>query len=212
MSTKNISAPPIAIWEDFRKIANRELPQLQKRMDKNFGLTEQGFKDLLYGLQNGDDILFEQVFLTHFNDCRIFLMRKYKASAENAYDVTMDTLLLFYNGLKSGKIVYGNLRFLFTQMAGQVYLKWIKKDHLVELPEYLDIEDDTEQFDETTLIILNKAMENLETEEQSLLKAFYYEGISLKNIAQQWNKNPAAVRKQKQRCVEKLRALFIKFS
>lgn len=180
-------------------------------MNKNFGLTESEFNQLLEALQAGDDRLFEQVFLAHFQDCMHYLMRTYKASHENAYDVTMDTLLVFRKRLQAGKVGYGNLRFLFTQMAGQHYRRWIKKENLTEELVAIEIAElPNFQFEPSDMQLFDRAWVQLGSSCKELLKRFYYDGVSLNEIAQQSAKNAAAIRKQKQRCVEKLRALFLK--
>lgn len=182
-------------------------------MDKNFGLTKERFDELLIALQNGDEQLFEQVFLSHFNSCVQYLRRNHKASQQDAYDVTMDTLLVFHKRMKAGKVAYGNLRFLFTQMAGQHYRRWIKKQTIstdaidikaYELPEL--------QLDQTDMQLFDQAWEQLGNACQRLLRAFYYDNVSLKEVALQQSQKPATVRKQKQRCVEQLRALFYKIA
>lgn len=202
----------IDLWKDFYKLADREMLHTSTSMSKNFGLTEATFNQLVSELEQGKDTLFEQVFLTHFEDCVKYLMNTYKASPEDAYDASMNTMLEFCRRLKAGRIAYGNLRFLFTRMAGQVYLKWAKKQNKQTDLDNFDIADVTEDIDEESYAILNKAWNALQEECKSLLEAFYYDGTTLENIALAMDKSAVAVRKQKQRCVEKLRSLYIQFS
>lgn len=180
-------------------------------INKNFDLTEQEFNQLLEELQGGDTTLFEKVFLAHFRRCMKYLMDKQNATYTNAYDVTMDTLLQFQKRLVDGKVSYGNMSFLFTQMAKQNYIRWAKKNLVVADTEGLEIEEeDTAEFDEATLALLDKAWNFLGKNCQQLLRDFYYRKISLQKIAELKNKSPQAVRKQKQRCMDKLRAVFVK--
>lgn len=180
-------------------------------MDKNFGLSVKTFENLVEQLKNGDDELFERIFLLHFEDCLLFLKGHCSASHADAYDATMDALLAFHERLKLGKIQYGNLRFLFTRMARQIYFKKKKKEDLVEPVADFDAGDILEKVDPDDIAALNKAWKGLPVDCQALLTGFYYEGISLNEIAVKMGKTPAAVRKQKQRCVEKLKTLFLKF-
>lgn len=196
------------IWTAVQRYADEELVKLQAAMDKNFGLTEDVFSDLADHLKSGDDGLFEQIFLQHFESCRNYLKRQFGASHEDAYDATMHTLLEFHHRIRDGKIQYGNLRFLFTRMAGQFYFKWIKKENLKTELGDVDIPDETDQLDPETLSTLDKAWDRLCDSCRSLLKAFYYDKKSLIDLAPQVGKEPAALRKQKQRCIEKLRDIF----
>ncbi len=196
------------IWQIIHKFTSLELSKARKSMEKNFGLTEPIFNELLVNLQKGEDDLFEQLFLSHFEDCMKYLQRTYRASHEDAYDATMETMLEFLKRMKAGKVVYGNLRFLFTQMASQVYLKWLKKERPKSQLDGLEVAIETDEIDEETLQVLHKSWEGLCVDCKAILKNFYYDGISLKAMAGRLEKSPAALRKQKQRCVEKLRGFF----
>ncbi|MFK8101738.1 MAG: RNA polymerase sigma factor [Saprospiraceae bacterium] len=200
------------IWKSIPIIAKREYGKIKKLMEKNFGLSELAFQELAEQLQAGDERLFEQIFLSHYKDCIAYLMKNYGASHEDAYDATMETLLNFHKGIKAAKINYGNLRFLFTKMASQVYIKWIKRENLKNPIQEMDLVEDPKAFDKETLQLLDQAWAGLCEDCAGLLKKFYYENISLKEIALKLNKSPEAIRKQKQRCVEKLKSYFLRIS
>lgn len=181
-------------------------PALKK---KNFGLTEQAFQKMVSALKEGNNEFYERSFLAHFGDCCNYLQQRYKADQEDAYDATMETMLVFCNRLKAGKIRYGNIRFLFTQMAGQTYLSWKKKAQKITNLENIDLPEVLpEKIDQETRKMLADAWGNLGKPCQQLLKDFYYEDLPSKEIAKKLDRSDAAVRKQKQRCIEKLRAIF----
>lgn len=200
--------PLTVIWQIIHKFTQQELSQITTSMGKNFNLTEAAFAELLEQVQQGNDELYEKVFLTHFDDCCHYLKRNYQASHEDAYDASMETMLEFMNRLQEGKIAYGNLRFLFTRMAGQIYWKWIKKEDKKRDLQDFQLGAPAETYDEDTLQALHKAWEGLCQDCQHLLQQFYYQGIALKSLAEQLDKPSATLRKQKQRCVEQLRKLF----
>ena len=197
------------LWKEFRKIVCQQLYKIQKRMDKNFGLSEANFNVMLKELKEGNDALFEKIFLNHFQSCQIYLQRKYSASSEDAFDASMHTLLEFHDLLKAGKLAYGNLRFLFTKMATQVYLKWIKKENKTSSIEEIDLPEPHDELDDESYMVLELAWEKLHDNCRDLLKKFYYDGITLSQIAEDNGRSSSALRKQKQRCIEKLRELFI---
>ena len=178
--------------------------------EKNFGLSENAFQVLVAALKKEDKTLYEKIFLAHFQGCMQYLRRNFRASHEDAYDATMDAMVVFCNRLKADKIQYGNLRFLFTQIAGQIYVRWIKKEQLNTSMDNIDLPAPTVALDKDTLQLLNKAWTFLGEKCANLLKAFYYGGVTLQEIAEQNEKSPAAIRKQKQRCVKELRTLFLK--
>ncbi len=182
---------------------------MKNQKSQNFNLSEDEFISLVEDLCEGDERLFKEIFLAHFESCMQYLMRKCNISHDKAYDVSMDTLLLFRAKCIQGKIKYGNLRFLFTQMAYQRFLKTknsfepMSKDEEVDDHSIFMIADEERR-------ILDKAWLELGSNCQELLTKVYYEKELLSNLASELNKSAAALRKQKQRCIEQLRLLFKK--
>lgn len=180
-------------------------------VQQNFGLTENAFNEMLQSMKAGNDALFEQIFLAQFQETIAYLMRRYKVDQSMAYDATMDALLKFRKRLLDGKIAYKNMRFLFTQMAGQFLTTALTKDNksvMLTTPE--DKSEEAVVFDDTILDILDEAWQLLGDQCKSLLENFYYKKIALKELAVHLNKSDAALRKQKQRCLEALRYYFLK--
>ncbi|KAA3623646.1 MAG: sigma-70 family RNA polymerase sigma factor [Bacteroidetes bacterium] len=204
----NNSQPVQVFHEALTIIVTRETNKFRRLMDKNFGLSETSFNDMILKMRQGDESIFEVVFLSHFDFCLNYLQGKYKASYENAYDATMNAMVAFCKGLKDESITYGNLKFLFTQMAGQYYFKWIRREKIQEPMPEIDIPEEQDDFEEASLNILDKAWDLLGEGCQKLLENFYYNNSTLIEIAKKHEKSPTAMRKQKQRCIEKLRGYF----
>lgn len=179
---------------------------------QNFGLSKADFDQMLEQLKAGDQGLFQTIFLNHFEDCLHYLKSTWKLSHTEAYDVSMDTLLLFRRKLLEGKIRHGNMRFLFTRMAYQLHLKARKKEAQIrEVPPEEWWPDEEEPFDEEVLSALGKAWEKLCQDCSALLKRFYFEQFSLQELSQQMEVTAPGLRKRKQRCVEKLRGYFAQY-
>jgi DNA-directed RNA polymerase specialized sigma24 family protein len=175
-------------------------------LKQNFGITQSEFDVLVARLKAGDESMFEKIFLAHFNYCISYLKKNYNAQYDAAYDVTMDTLIEFRYRLLLDKISYGNLRYLFTKIACQQYVKTISKDYKQEDNIFEDCEND-DNF-EDKLETLKLAWLDLGFEERKLLESVYYLDIPLIKIASVTSKTDATLRKQKQRAMEKLRNLF----
>ncbi|MEO1259927.1 MAG: hypothetical protein AAFZ15_14130 [Bacteroidota bacterium] len=180
------------------------------RAKQNFGLQQEEFETMLEKMKQGDESLFETVFLAHFEHCMHFLINHRNIHPSAAYDATMDAMLKFRKLLLTGKISYGNMRYLFTRMASQLATdnKQPVTTPITELnnsvAEELDLDDDI-------LNIIDKAWEQLCQDCSNLLKNFYYHKIALTTIAAQQKISEASIRKRKQRCLEKLRVSFMKF-
>ncbi len=163
---------PVQVFQEaIANIVVRETNKYRRLMDKNFGLSEDSFNEMVGEMNNGDERLFETIFLSHFDFCIGYVQEKYNATYEDAYDASMNALLAFCKGLIDKSIGYGNLRFLFTQMAGQYYLKWIRKERPKEPLEGIDLPEEGNSFDELSLNLLDKAWDLLGKECQKLLSA-----------------------------------------
>lgn len=176
--------------------------------EKNFGLSEADFKDLQNKLVAGNEQLFEHIFLRHFEPCLQYVVNEDNAPEDIAYDATMDAFLTFRMKVAQGKINYGNLRFLLTRMARQHYYKRAKKEQSVSLdliPPPSEIPE--VELGDSAVELLQKGWKSLGEKCKKLLYAFYYLNQELKDIATRTDRKPEALRKQKQRCVEKLRGL-----
>lgn len=183
--------------------------QPSARPAQNFGLTKEEFDAMVIELQKGEETLFERVFLSQFEDCIKYLMFRYKINRSQAYDVSMDALLKFRKRLLSGKITYGNMRYLFTRMASQFLSDSMKHPTLL-LEEHKEQAGEEELQDEV-LDALDLSWNQLGKDCRKILDHFYYQKIALKTLSIEFEKSESALRKQKQRCLEKLRAYFLKF-
>lgn len=182
--------------------------EIEIHMSKNFGLSPVEFDQLLSRLREGDENLFENVFLAQFKNSIDFLCKGYKIEHEIAYDIVMDTLILFRHKLLEGKIVYGNLQYLFNTMARQLYLKSLQKKPTTELFDHDFTEENHSESLENHYQNLEKAWTYLNVKEKQILEKFYYLKIPLNVIALEQNVNEASLRKQKQRALEKLKLHF----
>lgn len=179
-------------------------------LHQNFGLKEEEFEEMLQKMKTGDDTLFEKIFLAQFEETISYLMYRYKTDQSMAYDATMDALLKFRKRLLDGKITYYNMRFLFTQMASQFITDGFKKrTKSLELSDHERM-DEVEEVDDIILDYLDKAWKLLGDQCSKLLENFYYKKIALNELATILGKSDAALRKQKQRCLETLRSYFLK--
>lgn len=179
---------------------------------KNFNLSEEEFYQLLHDLKSGETTLFKQIFLSHAKDCISYLQMKYRASYNDAYDAMLDTMIVYRKRLLEDKISYGNLRFLFLQMASQHYHRMIKSEKQHEEIEHFEDnlmnEENSSQYDEIQLKNLEKALENMEGDCKEILILNYYKNLKLNDIAEKLGKNYDALRKQKERCVNVLIKIF----
>lgn len=184
------------------------------RVAKNFGLSEEEFIDLRAALKDGDQKLYERIFLVHFEACVAYLKKKDGATHEEAYDITMETLIRFRELLVAEKIGYDNLRYLFTRMARQCLFRTRRRQGIFsELADgETEILVEEEEFTKEEFDLLSRAFKSLGRDCKELLKAFYHQRRTLKSLAQEGNLSAPALRKRKSRCVATLRQYFYHIS
>lgn len=177
---------------------------------RNFGLSPEEFAELREALKDGDNRLYERIFLQHFDDSLQYLRLNDKASHQAAYDAVMETMLRFRDLLVTDKLQYGNLRYLFTRMARQEYARACKRSNrFAELPpELLELAEEKIVFDQEEYSLLTRAFNTLAPACRELLRSFYFRRQTLKEIAVAEERGAPAVRKQKSRCVATLRQYF----
>lgn len=179
---------------------------------KNFQLSENQFEDLLMKLHEGDNALFKQVFTAHASDCIQYLKVTYRAEHDEAYDAMLDTMISFRQRLVDGKVKYGNLRFLFLQMASQHFVRLqTQKSKTVSTDQFEDSIEEEVNITEGQLKMLESAWTQLGDLCRQLLKMNFYDGLKLNEIALKMEKSDVAIRKQKERCLEQLKTTYITY-
>lgn len=179
------------------------------REEKNFGLDPVEFERMVEDLRNGNYKFYERVFLAHFNSCMDYVKFRCKASHTEAYDATMDAMLSLCKKLKEGKVGYGNLRYLFTRMACQHYSQSARRQFIFDDLEGVEKPEEPTDLQQEDISMMWDAWGQLGKPCQQVLRSFYFDKTSLKTIAEQQKRSEAALRKQKQRCLEALRGFFV---
>jgi RNA polymerase sigma-70 factor (ECF subfamily) len=177
---------------------------------------------LLERLSAGDESALQQAYLEYRKDFLHWAKSKSKQPETELTDLYQDTLIIFYQNLRAGKVVHldqGIAPYLFgigkklllrrfsnTQRefsfdpADEVFLQGIL------LPEESK-EPDAEQ------LLLRKALEQLNETCQKIIEWFYYQDHSIQMIAQRLGYSSEEVtRVTKMRCLKKLRELMGKIT
>jgi RNA polymerase sigma factor (sigma-70 family) len=175
-------------------------------INQNFGLYKDQFDVMVINLKNGNEQLFEKIFLSHFQSCMKYLTTNYKIDSETAYDTTMDAMIEFRHKLILGKLSYGNLRYIFTKIASQLLIKENNREAKIK-QVFFDYDSDNAAI-EFQLNALEKAWVSLSDDEKMILEAYYYNELPLNQLALKMDKTDIAIRKQKQRAIEKLKQSF----
>jgi len=200
---------------DYRMMPNSQLQPVKGKVYKipsrkdNFGLSKADFLRYKENLIIGDDSFITKYMVHQLPETISFLQNKFSISREESYDCCMNTFLEFRTKMIHNKIQYGNLRFLFTRMCANNFIDAEKKKMKVQeaikcfLGQKEDIPKNAEFFTR-----LESSIDNLNQEQQLLIREIYYSGKTMESIAEEQNLKYANLRKKKQRILTKLRTLF----
>ncbi|MGB3607453.1 MAG: sigma-70 family RNA polymerase sigma factor [Psychroserpens sp.] len=147
------------------------------------------------------------------------LVLKNSGSQEHAKDIYQDAFISMWNSIRNGAFVPQN----DTALQGYLYQiaknKWMDvlrskrfktTQSLSEERElYLKQEEEQDDGYEQKLTIAMKAFMNLGQPCKDLLRTFYFEKKSLRDMATELNLEESSVRNKKYRCMEKLRQIAL---
>jgi len=177
---------------------------------RNFGLTEEVFLQYASKTKEGDESLFLHISNVHFEPCISYLKIKFKVNEDDAYDICLDTMLKFREKILKDKLKYGNLSYLYTRMASNVFLDRVKMSNKVEQAiDFFQTDDESYKLNEDQFIeILDESINKLDPENKELLDRIYFEDVEIHEISKKMNISYPAFRKRKQRMLEKLKSIF----
>jgi len=177
----------------------------------NFGLTKIEFDQFVEDVKGGDESLFIRVFNVQFKSSVRYIQNKFRISEEVAYDICMDTMLEFRSKLKTGKIVYGNARYLYTKMAVHRYLDDMKKKNKVNdaIQVFIGEKGGLSVPESDFLELLNSAVDSLDEAQRYMVKEIFYSGKDTEQIIEESGITYTTFRKRKQRSLEKLKLTFL---
>ncbi len=178
---------------------------------KDYSLVSESV--LLADLRAGSDQALVYVYKTHWNMI-LRLVQLNNGTAEDAKDVYQDAMIHLYGKLRQEQFL------LTCQLKTYLYAvcryKWLKRlrgqtllrdtENLENLPELTDTPEVSLPYDEQ----IHQAVTTMDEPCRSILVAFYYEKLSLSQIAKHMQyASDNVVKQQKFRCIERLKKLFL---
>ena len=182
---------------------------VKTKQSKNFGLHESEFHEMCVQLKSGDETIFERIYLNHFKPCQYYLKSSLGASKDESHDATMQTLLNFRRSLILGKVKYGNLNFLFTQMAYYEVIKSRKKsstniDRNLEYFRTASVELSEDEEDAHNNLV--NVIASLPQNQKQLIVSHYYNKMKLTEIAEREGVPSTTLRKRKERILKTIKS------
>ena len=175
---------------------------------------------LLDAIKNNNAIALKEFYITNYPKIEALVLKN-SGSVEYAKDIYQDAFITVWQHIKSDRFVPKNN----TALQGYLYRiaknKWMdvlrskafknsKSLNTETMRVIKNDEDENKDFENKNLEITMVAFKNLGEPCKSLLKQFYFDKKSMKEIAKELQLDAASTRNKKYRCVQKLRELALK--
>lgn len=178
-------------------------------------MMNQEFVDLARELKAGDNKRLKVIFEENASYCIRKLTSKHSCPVEDAEDIYTDAILNFRNKMISGEIQFlTDLRsYLYATCRNMFFAKLKKEERTTRAAneiyrgtnEWLNDEEDLSVYHEKIRKMVIDALSTIPEKCQQLLRAFYFDRMSLEEIAKRFEFASANVAKvSKSRCYKKL--------
>lgn len=157
---------------------------------------------LINNIKNGDFASLDKFYAMHRREFIKWAYKYFRLTADQALDIYHDTFIILYENVKKGKLQHLNSRlktYMFS-ISKNIILNQYARDKkfsqgLESVSEQSAFEDGS--ADELYLLqeALVKCLNNLSTPSQTLIKAYYYDKLSMSAIAENLGYKNAGVAK-----------------
>ncbi len=168
---------------------------------------------------NNEEVVIKAFYLDEYPKTKHYVL-SHGGQISNAEDVFQEAFFAFWKKICTGKFCPNSRPEMEAYLFTAARNKWIDEMRLasrngtISLNEtFIQVEDDQSLLDteneerEYKLNITLKAFENLGKDCKALLTQFYYNKVSLKEIAQNLNIEETSAKNKKYRCIQKLKEL-----
>ena len=178
-------------------------------------MKQRDLEELLRQMKDGDNSGLNSIFITHARYCISGLMKKHNCPREDAEDIYADSVLNLRDKLIDGRIEYlTDVKSYLFATCNNMFLARLKRTSRVmravsELSignDDIEADGETEsQYREELINSVEVALNNLQEKCRNMLHMFYFEKLSLEEIAVRFDMANANVAKvSKARCFQRL--------
>ncbi|MAZ29132.1 MAG: hypothetical protein CL868_18910 [Cytophagaceae bacterium] len=164
-------------------------------------------------IKNNDRDTLEKIYQENFHKVLSYILKN-SGTPQQAKDIYQEAFIAMWRNIKREKFKAQNE----TAINGYIYQiaknKWI--DHLRSarhkkstalVRDFEDINSGDEEEHQQKIKVLNNALQDMGAKCQELLKLFYYENLSMRDMAHKLDMAESSVRNAKYRCMEQLKYL-----
>ena len=181
-------------------------------------MTSSKDQAIVTGLLDGDDSRFKEFYLEERQQFIDWCKSNSSLSTEEIHDLYQTSQMYLYENVLKKKVnLSSSLKtYLYGIAKNQLSSKYRKdvtlNKHELAVTEHIRfLADLSNDNDQQMVARIRAAIKAIQEPCKTILKLFYYESLSMKEIAERLNyKNDQVVKTQKNRCVEQLRKRYQK--
>lgn len=169
-------------------------------------------------LKNGDEQAFRILYSSTFPFVKQYVMDN-NGKEEDAEDVFQDGIVALWDNINQGKFEMRNDVKISSYLTKICRYRWLERlksagyRKLTKMPDHFEKEDVetnllSELISKEEINHFEEKFHELGDRCQMILKLFYYEKKSMVEIAEIMDMQPASVKNEKYRCMERLKKLF----
>ena len=169
---------------------------------------------LVFEIQNNNDTVLKKLYQQNYFKTEGFIVKN-NGSSSQAKDIYQEAFIAVWQNVKNGNFVPKNetaLQGYLYQIAKNKWIDYLRSNQYkkttqftVEITTQAEVlYEENQEFDQR-LNLIETHFKRLGGECKELLKSFYYEKKSLREIAKLFEINEASARNKKYRCIQQLK-------
>ena len=179
-------------------------------------MSTQAQQPLITRLKSWDNHAIRELYTANFHYCASTVLKN-SGNQEDAKEIFQEALLVLYRNLQRPEFSIGtNLKSYLFGICRNLWLKKLRTDRktglrlIVDEPEseFADLpSDDGSQYAEreTLYSLLEQALRNLSEDCRKLIKLFFYEKLTYREVAKRVDFQESYIRKKKKNCIDKIK-------
>lgn len=181
-------------------------------------ITSKKYNELVSAFKRNDDRVLKNLYQNVFPKVRSYVLKN-NGDEEQAKDIFQEAFIACWQNIKDGKVQFkGNIEaylFAITKNKWMDYLrsdkfkKTVNTNSVVQFSQNNNIESEYND-EEKNRYIMSNALKKLGETCQKLLSLYYFERLSMKQIASHFDIDGASARNKKYRCMQQLRSIALK--
>lgn len=181
-------------------------------------LAEHTFHDRVLAIRSNDEEALRQVYTTNYPKVEIFILNN-NGTTEQAKDIFQEAFIAVWRNIQLGRFEAQNESSLdgyLYQIAKNKWMDYLRSGQYTKVIRM----DETRMADTPANTDTHEEHEHLQAVKkyfgllgencQQILRRYYYDNESLRDIANEMGWTEATAKNNKYRCIQKLRELIIK--